>query len=108
MLDKLSALIAAMNDKYGADLERRRQGLGRPAVARSSRTTTRCATVALNNDRSQYELVLESKVKEFLVDRHEKNGQLFDLFFSNPDFQMLLLNHLSGTYDEFQAETPAS
>lgn len=63
-------------------------------------------TVALNNDRSSYELVLENKIKEFLVSRHEKNGHLVGLFFSNPDFQVMLLNHLGGTYDEFQAESP--
>ena len=26
---------------------------------------------------------------------------------SNPDFQLMLLSHLSGTYDEFKAEVPA-
>lgn len=32
-------------------------------------------------------MVLEQKIKDLLVDRHEKNGMLFDLFFANPDFR---------------------
>ena len=57
--------------------------------------------VALNNDRSQFEMVLEQKVKDLLVERHDKNGALlFDLFFSNPDFQVSLVRYLAGTYED--------
>ena len=63
--------------------------------------------VALNNDRSQFEMVLEQKVKDLLVERHDKNGVLFDLFFSNPDFQVSLVRYLAGTYDEFRKESMA-
>jgi type I restriction enzyme R subunit len=49
-------------------------------------------------------MVLEQKIKDLLVDRHEKNGMLFDLFFANPDFQVSLVNYLIGTYDEFRRE----
>ena len=107
MLDKLSALIAAMNEKYGADLDRGRQGLGRPAVGRRQGRRRDGGRRRQNNDRSQYEMVLEQKVKDLLLDRHEKNGVLFDMFFANPDFQTMLLNHLGGTYDEFRKEASA-
>ncbi len=60
--------------------------------------------VAQNNDRSKFEMVLEQKVKDLLIDRHDKNGVLFDLFFSNPDFQASLMGYLAGTYDEFPSE----
>ena len=60
--------------------------------------------VALSNDRSQFEMVLEQKIKDLLIDRHDKNGVLFDLFFANPDFQVSLVRYLSGTYDEFRQE----
>ena len=63
--------------------------------------------VALNNDRSQFEMVLEQKVKDLLIDRHDKNGVLFDLFFANPAFQVSLMRYLSGTYDEFRSEATA-
>jgi type I restriction enzyme R subunit len=49
-------------------------------------------------------LVLTEKIKQLLVDRHDKNGELFDLFFANPDFQVMILDYLAGTYDEFHRE----
>ncbi|RYC10561.1 type I restriction endonuclease subunit R [Nocardioides zhouii] len=102
VLDKLSALIAVMNDKYGAEL-------GEPdkiwidQQKAELKADEDMKTVALNNDRSQYELVLANKVKELMVARHEKNGHLFDLFFAKPEFQSMLLHHLADTYDEFRA-----
>ena len=103
MLDKLSALIEAMNDKYGADLtDADKVWVDQQwAVVKED---AEMEAVAVNNDRSQYEMVLEQKVKDLLLDRHEKNGVLFDMFFANPDFQQMLLNYLGGTYDEFRCE----
>jgi len=101
VLDKLSALIAAMNDRYGADLG----DADRVWVDQQWTVVMGDAemeAVAQHNDRSQYQMVLEQKVKDLLLDRHEKNGVLFDLFFANPDFQSSLLSYLSGTYDEFR------
>ncbi len=90
MLDKLSALISAMNERYGADLgepdkvwvdqqwavvqERRRDAHG------GARTTTAAST----------SMVLWQKIKDLVVERHDKNGVLFDMFFANPDFQTSL------------------
>ncbi|WP_374457961.1 type I restriction endonuclease subunit R [Nocardioides sp.] len=103
VLDKLSALISAMNEKYGADLgDADKVWVDQQWVVVKSDDEMR--DVALHNDRSQYELVLAEKIKEFLVQRHDKNGHLFDLFFANPDFQVMLLSHLAGTYDEFRTE----
>ena len=103
VLDKLSALIEAMNDKYGADLgEADKVWVDQQWVVVKEDDDMRA--VALNNDRSQYELVLEERIKEFLVTRHNDNGALFDMFFANPDFQRRLLVYLAGTYDEFRAE----
>ncbi len=103
LLDKLSALIAAMNDKFGADL-----GEADKVWVDQQWTVVMedpdMEAVAQNNDRSQYRMVLEDKIKDLLLDRHEKNGVLFDLFFANPDFQATLLHYLSGTYDEFRSE----
>ena len=103
VLDKLSALISAMNDKYGADLgEADKVWVDQQWVVVKEDDEMR--EVALNNDRSQFEMVLEQKVKDLLVDRHDKNGVLFDLFFANPDFQASLVRYLGGTYDEFRTE----
>jgi len=103
VLDKLSALIAAMNERYGADLDDAdRIWVDQQWVVVKSDDDLR--TVALNNDRSQYELVLSERIKALLVERHDKNGHLFDIFFANPDFQVMVLDHLAGTYDEFRRE----
>jgi len=103
ILDKLSALISAMNDKYGADLgEADKVWVEQQWVVVKGDEDMRA--VAEHNDRSQYRMVLEQKIKDLLVDRHEKNGMLFDLFFANPDFQISLVNYLIGTYDEFRRE----
>lgn len=101
MLDKLSALIAVMNEKYGADL-----GESDKVWVDQQWTVVmedeEMHAVALNNDRSQFELVLEEKIKELLLQRHNSNGELFSQFFANPDFQQMLLGYLGGTYDEFR------
>jgi type I restriction enzyme, R subunit len=103
MLDKLSALIAAMNDRYGADLgEADKVWVDQQWAVVKDDPDMRA--VAEHNDRSQFEMVLEQKMKDLLLDRHEKNGVLFDLFFANPDFQVSLLSYLAGTYDEFRRE----
>ena len=103
VMDKLSALISAMNDKYGADLgDADKVWVEQQWVVVKGDDDMRA--VAENNDRSQYRMVLEQKIKDLLVDRHEKNGMLFDLFFANPDFQVSLVNYLIGTYDEFRRE----
>ncbi|WP_406832806.1 DEAD/DEAH box helicase family protein [Pedococcus sp. KACC 23699] len=103
VLDKLSALIAAMNDRYGADL-----GDADKVWVDQQWTVVMgdsdMEAVAQHNDRSQYQMVLEQKIKDLLLDRHEKNGVLFDLFFANPDFQSSLLHYLAGTYDEFRRQ----
>ena len=104
VLDKLSALISAMNERYGADLgEADKVWVDQQWVVVKEDDEMR--EVALNNDRSQFEMVLEQKVKDLLIDRHDKNGVLFDLFFSNPDFQVSLVRYLAGTYDEFRKES---
>jgi type I restriction enzyme R subunit len=103
ILDHLSALISAMNEKYGADLgEADKVWVHQQWVVVKEDEEMRA--VALNNDRSQFQMVLEQKVKDLLIDRHDKNGVLFDLFFANPDFQVSLVRYLAGTYDEFRKE----
>lgn len=103
VMDKLSALISAMNDKYGADLgEADKVWVDQQWVVVKEDDEMR--EVALNNDRSQFEMVLEQKVKDLLIDRHDKNGVLFDLFFANSEFQASLVRYLAGTYEEFRTE----
>lgn len=103
-LDKLSALIVVMNEKYGADLgEADRVWVDQQWTVVME--DTEMQAVALHNDRSQFELVLEEKIKDLLLERHDKNGELFRQFFVNPDFQQSLVGYLSGTYEELQSKT---
>jgi hypothetical protein len=41
-------------------------------------------------------MVLEQKTKDLLVERHEKNGVLFDMLFGHPALKATLLHYLSG------------
>ncbi|MFX4273637.1 type I restriction endonuclease subunit R [Propionibacteriaceae bacterium Y1685] len=103
VMDKLSALVAVMNEKYGADL-----GEADKIWVDQQWTVVMgdedMQAVATNNDRSQYQLALADKIKDLLLDRHEKNSTLFEQFFANPEFQSMLLHYLGGTYDEFRAQ----
>jgi hypothetical protein len=63
--------------------------------------------VALQNDRDQFSVVLEKFAETAIIDRHEANGILFDKFFTDPDFRKLLLDHLSGVYDDIRSDTTA-
>lgn len=102
VLDKLSALIEAMNDKYGADLgEADKVWVDQQWVVIMGDDEMR--EVAENNDRRQFELVLEERIKQLLLERHDKNGALFDMFFANPDFQQMMLRYLAGTYDQLRS-----
>lgn len=99
--DKLSALIELMNEKFGADLgEADKVWIEQQRVELLDDEEMKA--VALYNDRSQFELLLDERVKDLVVDRHAKNGVLFELFFSNDDFRTALMSHLASTYDEFR------
>ena len=61
-------------------------------------------TVALHNDRSQYEIVLADEIKHLVVEQHGKNEALFDLFFEKPQVQDWMLGYLAATNEEFRSE----
>lgn len=100
---KLSELIATLNERFGMNLgeadriwfEQQRQVIKNDAETR---------IVALHNDRSQYQIVLEKTVDNMIIDRHEANGQLFGAYFEKPGFREALLRFLAGTYDEIRDE----
>jgi type I restriction enzyme R subunit len=102
-LDKLSALIVAMNERYGAELtEADKIWVDQQWTVVKEDAEMRA--VAEHNDRSQFEMVLEKRVENMLLDRHGKNEVLFDMFFANPEFRQYLVDYLAGTYDEFRKE----
>ena len=97
--DKLSALIAVLNEKFGADL-------GEPDRLWFEQQTMVVAhdvdmqDVARHNDRRAYKLVVEERVEDMLLDRDQQNGKLFSMFFENLDFRRMMVEHIVGaTYD---------
>ena len=102
-MEKLSALIASLNERYGMNLgevdmvwfDQQKQAIKQDEKVR---------VVALNNDRDQYRVVLERIAEDAIVDRHESNGQLFNAFFEKPGFRDALLTYLAGSYDEIRDE----
>ena len=100
-MDKLSVLIQNLNEVFGRDLVESdkiwiRQGFVTVMADEEMRT------IALDNDRDQYRVALESKVKDLLLERHESNGVLFEAFFENPRFAKIMMSYLLGTYEEFR------
>ncbi|MDU5026316.1 MAG: DEAD/DEAH box helicase family protein, partial [Cutibacterium avidum] len=102
--DKLSALIAVMNEKFGSELtdadkltfeQTRRDVIQRDDMR----------MVAENNDRDQYRLALEEMADEIIVDRTNRNGRLVDAYFSRPEVRTSFVDYLMVTYDEFRAGT---
>lgn len=101
-MDKLSALITLVNEKFGAELtdadkltfEQARMDLMRHDDMR---------IVAENNDRAQYNIVLEDRADDIILERGQRNGQLFDAYFANPDIRRVFIDYLASTYDEFRS-----
>ena len=101
-MDKLSALIASLNEKFGMALtDADKVWFEQQKVA--VQLDDDMKLIALNNDKTQYKIALEHKASDMIVDRHEANGVLFDTFFSNPEFKDFFLEYLGGTYEEFRA-----
>lgn len=100
-MDRLSVLIGQLNEVLGKDLgEPDKVWMEQGFVTVMADDEMR--SIALDNDRPQYEVALESKVKDLLLERHESNGVLFDAFFDNPRFARVMMNYLSETYDAFR------
>ena len=100
--DKLSALIAVMNEKFGAELNDADK-LTFEQTRRDVIQRDDMRMVAENNDRDQYRLALEEMADEIIVDRTNRNGRLVDAYFSRPEVRTSFVDYLMVTYDEFRA-----
>jgi type I restriction enzyme, R subunit len=102
LVDKLSTLVERLNDTFGIGvtdankvwLEQQRKQV---------ETDEELRVVALHNSRDAFELVLREKAPHHVAERHAENGKLFEMFFSQPRFQQLVLEYLGETYDTFRA-----
>lgn len=103
VVDKLSALIAVINEKFGAELgDADRVWMDQQWTVVMGDADLR--NVAQHNDRTQYETVLSDRMEELMLTRHEGNGQLFSMFFDNVEFRERFVAFLAGTYDEFRRQ----
>ncbi|WP_374927951.1 type I restriction endonuclease subunit R [Kytococcus sedentarius] len=102
MADRLSALIAVLNEKFGADLddadrlwfEQQTMVVGQDSEMQEVRD---------NNDRAAYKLVVDHKLEDMMLERDQRNGQLFTKFFENLDFRQMMVEHIvSATYDDWR------
>lgn len=100
-MDRLSALIANLNEVFGSELgESDKIWIEQQRITVMADTEMR--SIALDNDKQQYRIALESKVKDLIVERHESNGFLFDAFFENPQFAKIMMGYLNETYEAFR------
>ncbi|MDN5853448.1 MAG: type I restriction endonuclease subunit R, partial [Actinomycetia bacterium] len=103
-MDRLSALIATMNERFGMDLgEPDKLYLEQQKAAVLEDDDLR--VIAMHNDRDQFEEALAPKATDLIVERHQSNQVLFDAFFANPAFQKVLIEYLATTYDDFRSDT---
>jgi type I restriction enzyme R subunit len=84
--DSLSALINALNERFGMNLtEADRIWFDQQEAHLRADEDVR--VVALNNDLEQFKVFLEPKLQDGIIDRQQQNGALFEAFFDKPDFK---------------------
>ena len=92
-LEALSALIAALNERFGMDLtEADRIWFEQQEAHLVEDENVQAA--ARNNDLDQFRVFVEPVIEDKIIDRHEANDVLFQAFFDKPDFRELLLKML--------------
>lgn len=101
LVDKLSALVDRLNDKFGVgttDADKVWFEQQRLEVLADDELRV----VALNNTRDHFDLVLRDKLPHHVAARHGENTKMFDLFFNKPGFQQLVVEYLGELYEEFR------
>jgi type I restriction enzyme R subunit len=102
--DRLSVLIDTLNERFGMNLtDADRVWFEQQKAAVLEDENLR--VVALNNDRTQFNVVLERHAEDAIIDRHQANGMLFNAFFEKAGFREKLIEFLGSAYDEIRAET---
>lgn len=101
LVDKLSALVERLNDKFGigtTDADKVWFEQQRLEVMNDDELRV----VAMNNTRDHFDLVLRDKLPHHVAARHGENTKMFDLFFNKPGFQQLVVEFLGDIYEEFR------
>jgi type I restriction enzyme R subunit len=99
--DRLSTLIDTLNERFGMNLtDADRVWFEQQKTAVLEDKNLR--VVALNNDRTQFQVVLERHAEDAIIDRHQANGMLFNAFFEKPGFREFLIDYLATAYEEIR------
>ncbi|WP_298460247.1 type I restriction endonuclease subunit R [uncultured Cellulomonas sp.] len=106
VVDRLSALIERLNDKFGVgttDADKVWFEQQRLEVLADDELRV----VALNNDRDHFDLVLRDKLPHHVAARHGENAKMFDLFFNRPEFQKVVVEYVGEVYEQFREDARA-
>lgn len=103
-VDRLSTLIAALNERFGMNLgDADRVWFEQQLVDAKSDDALR--VIALNNDRAQYQVASDRRAEERLIERHAANGELFGAVYARPEFKRRLFDFLAEvSYRYFREE----
>ncbi len=103
-LDSLSALIEAMNERFGAGLTEVDQIMFEQQLAHH-RSDTDNKVVALGNDFAQFQEFMRQRADVAMVERHDANGEVVEKYFNNAGFRDMYFQWLTTQlYSEFRNE----
>jgi len=97
----LSKLIADLNERFGLNLTEADR-IWFEQQQRHLASDQDVKEVAQANDYENFEMYLESRIADSLIERHEANEDLFQAFFNQPDFQKIISKMLTmSLYNHF-------
>ena len=102
--ESLEALIATMNERFGAGLSDVDMIWFEQQVSHHAEDEEN-KVVALGNDFSQFQVFMRPKIDEGMVERHESNAELVKKYFDDPSFQDLFFAWVTRhLYDQFHQD----
>ncbi|HEY7824765.1 MAG TPA: type I restriction endonuclease, partial [Acidimicrobiia bacterium] len=102
--ESLEALIATLNDRFGAGLSDVDMVWFEQQVSHHAQDDEN-KVVALGNDFSQFQVFMRPKIDEGMVERHETNGELVKKYFDDPAFQDLFFSWMTRhLYEQFRQD----
>lgn len=102
-MDRLSAIIGLLNDRFGMDLTDADRLLFEQLETEVSRDS-HVRLVAQNNDYGQFMTVFEDILERVIIDRHSANADLVGAFLDKPDFRRVITEAIGqGLYATIRA-----
>ena len=102
--ESLEALIATMNERFGAGLSDVDMIWFEQQVSHHAEDEEN-KVVALGNDFSQFQVFMRPRIDEGMVERHESNAELVKKYFDDSSFQDLFFAWVTRhLYDQFRQD----